>query len=421
MVNGFVARGGGITEDSTPSEQVLQFENVITTKLDNILPKKSVKINPFLDKPFITAELKQLDRKIKRTYRRHGKSEKYKTLKNCYDDKLVKAAEAYLHKNVRSLKTDNPGRAYKSLKKLSAQPGDLSDEGNFTLISHLEANLDTEQSIEKIAQYFSSISQEFPPLTLQSLPEDVQAKIHQPVILQELPEIPDYLVYQKIKRSKKPQSSVPGDLPRRLVQEFGLELAAPAGKIFRAITQTGHWPKSWRVEYGTPLQKVTNPISEDDLRIISLTPYLSKVYEQFVMEWLLKFVSNKLDWGQYGGKKGSSISHYLIDFVNFILFNQDLQIPQAVLAVLVDYSKAFNRANHNLIVTILSSMGVPGWLLRIVIGFLTKRELIVRYKGKNSGRKAMPGGTPQGTILGLFLFLIIVNSAGYLQLEKNLS
>ena len=65
-------------------------------------------------------------------------------------------------------------------------------------------------------------------------------------------------------------------------------------------------------------------------------------------------------------------------------------------------------------------MGVPGWLLRIVIGFLKNRELIVRYKGGNSGKKAMPGGTPQGTILGLFLFLIIVNSAGYKQLEKNL-
>ena len=51
---------------------------------------------------------------------------------------------------------------------------------------------------------------------------------------------------------------------------------------------------------------------------------------------------------------------------------------------------------------------------------MTNREIIVRYKGGSSGRKAMPGGTPQGTILGLFLFLIIVNSAGYQQLEKNI-
>ena len=110
----------------------------------------------------------------------------------------------------------------------------------------------------------------------------------------------------------------------------------------------------------------------------------------------------------------------MIDFVNFILFNQDLQIPHAVLAVMVDFSKAFNRINHNIIVTILSEMGVPGWLLNIVIGFLTDRELIVRYKGGCSSRKALPGGGPQGTRLGLFLFLILINAAGYPHLEKHL-
>ena len=79
------------------------------------------------------------------------------------------------------------------------------------------------------------------------------------------------------------------------------------------------------------------------------------------------YVSDQLDLGQYGGEKGSSISHYLIEFVNFILYNQDQQVPLAVLAVMVDFSKAFNRINHTIVITILSKMGVPGWLLKIVI------------------------------------------------------
>ena len=140
----------------------------------------------------------------------------------------------------------------------------------------------------------------------------------------------------------------------------------------------------------------------------------------YVMEWLLKYVGDKMDWGQYGGEKGSSISHYLIEFVNFILYNQDMNIPHAVLAVMIDYSKAFNRICHNTIITILSKMGVPGWLLRIVMGFLTERELIVRYGGRQSERKWLPGGSPQGTRLGLFLFLILINAAGYDKLEKQL-
>ena len=153
------------------------------------------------------------------------------------------------------------------------------------------------------------------------LPEEVKTKISRPVDPNEVPEICDYAVYEKIKKSKKPRSSVPGDLPRRIIQEFGPELATPAGKIFRNIVKTGHWPKPWRTEYGTPLQKCKNPITEDQLRIISLTNHLSKVFKQFVITWLLEYIGSQIDWGQYGGVKGSSISHYLIDFVNFILFN----------------------------------------------------------------------------------------------------
>jgi hypothetical protein len=296
---------------------------------------------------------------------------------------------------------------------MAAQPGDNQDEGSFTLLSHLEDNLTPEESIEKIAQHFASISQEFLPLNYNLLPPDVQIKLDQQITESELPEIQDHDVYLKIKKTKKPRSSVPGDLPRRIVQEFGPELAAPASKIFRKIVRTGHWPKPWRTEYGTPLQKETNPETEDQLRIISLTNFLSKVFEQYVMIWLLEYVGSQMDWGQYGGMKGSSISHYLIEFVNYILFNQDLNIPHAVLAVMVDFSKAFNRINHNRIIAILSRMGVPAWLLRIVIGFLTDREMILRYKGRTSGRKLLPGGGPQGTRLGLFLFLILINAAGY--------
>ena len=80
-------------------------------------------------------------------------------------------------------------------------------------------------------------------------------------------------------------------------------------------------PKPWRVEYGAPLKKQDNPVTEDHLRIISLTNYLSKVFEQFVIAWLLEYVGSHLDWGQYGGVTGSSISHYLVDFVNFVLYN----------------------------------------------------------------------------------------------------
>ena len=54
------------------------------------------------------------------------------------------------------------------------------------------------------------------------------------------------------------------------------------------------------------------------------------------------------------------------------------------------------------------------------MAFLTERELVVRYKGGCSKRKAMPGGGPQGTRLGLFIFLILINAAGWEILNMNI-
>ena len=124
-------------------------------------------------------------------------------------------------------------------------------------------------------------------------------------------------------------------------------------------------------------------------------------------------IGNKIDFRQYGGMKGNSITHYLIEFINFILFNQDSTAQIAILACMVDFSKAFNRQNHNILVTKLSDMGCPGWLLRVVIAFLTDRKMMVRFKGKQSNVKSLPGGGPQGTLLGLFLFLILINEVGF--------
>ena len=227
-------------------------------------------------------------------------------------------------------------------------------------------------------------------------------------------------VESKISKAKKTKGGVPGDIPAKLVKEFGPELAPPLSQLFRKIATTGKWPKRWRLEQGLPLKKTPNPITEDDLRIISLTPFFSKTFEQIVLDWLLEHVSEQIDPFQYGGRKGTSSNHYLIDLITFILYNQDLPESRAVLATMVDFSKAFNRQNHLILVTKLSDMGVPGWLLKIVIGFLEERQLIVTYNGATSGTKQMPGGGPQGTVLGMFLFLILINKAGIKDQNRRL-
>ena len=44
-----------------------------------------------------------------------------------------------------------------------------------------------------------------------------------------------------------------------------------------------------------------------------------------------------------------------------------LNAQTAIIACMVDFQKAFNRQNHAILITKSSDMGVPSWLLHIVI------------------------------------------------------
>ena len=142
--------------------------------------------------------------------------------------------------------------------------------------------------------------------------------------------ITEYDAYREIMAAKKPRSGVPNDLPKQMIQEFAPDLALPVSSIVNNIASTGEWPSPWKLEYVVPIGKVPSPETEDDLRPISLTSFFSKVTERFVVRWLMTFIEDKIDFRQYGGLKGNSITHYLIEFINFILSCQDSDDQTAI-------------------------------------------------------------------------------------------
>ena len=293
---------------------------------------------------------------------------------------------------------------------MGSRPGSGDEASGFSLPSHDEHCYSVEQSAEKIAEHFAAISQEYRPLDVSNLPTRVQNKLKSPG---SPPQISEYQTYLQINSTKKPKSGVRGDLPRKITQEFAPELSLPVCRIINSILSTGEWPNQWKLEHIVPIAKIPQPQSEDDLRPISLTPFLSKVTEHFIARWLMQYIDEKIDFRQYGGLKGNSVNHYLIELINFILFSQDSNEQIAVLTCIVDFKKAFNRQSHEILVTKLSDLGVPGWLLLLVIAFLKNRRMVVNFKGKVSTEKLLPGGGPQGTIIALILFLVLINDLGF--------
>ncbi len=79
------------------------------------------------------------------------------------------------------------------------------------------------------------------------------------------------------------------------------------------------------------------------------------------------------------------------------------------LALFFDLSKAFDTIDHELLLKELEPYGIRGRALKWFQSYLKDRYQYVVYNGVKSEVKQVQCGVPQGSVLGLLLFLVYIN------------
>ena len=179
--------------------------------------------------------------------------------------------------------------------------------------------------------------------------------------------------------------------------------------IINKSFETGYFPKFCKIAKVIPLFKSGEKTDVQNYRPISILPILSKIIEKVVHHQLYGFLQRNriLSPNQYGFRKKLSTSDAITDMLQFLY--DKLDNGHIVISFFLDFSKAFDTVNHNILLKKLERYGIRGLPLEWFRSYLSNRKQFVSTNNVLSNIESINYGVPQGSNLGPLLFLLFIN------------
>lgn len=196
--------------------------------------------------------------------------------------------------------------------------------------------------------------------------------------------------------------------PRLLVM-CGSCVSYPLSLIYNSSLREGVLPLEWLSSKISPIYKKGPRTDSLNYRPVAITSVPCKVLEKIIVRHLKQYLEENslLSEHQYGFRsKHSTIDQLILTYDDV---TRDVDEGRMVDIIFFDFSKAFDKVRHGILLNKLSDLGICDQLVRWIERFLVDRRMHVAIHGVESRGYRVTSGVPQGSVLGPVLFLIYVN------------
>ena len=220
-------------------------------------------------------------------------------------------------------------------------------------------------------------------------------------------EVPEEEVFKQLKSLDISKSAGPDHVPAVLIVQCAQSLSIPLTILFRRSLETGCVPVIWKSAFITPVHKKGPKNLVENYRPISKLCLFAKCFERIVYNQLYNSLRHTFNEQQHGFLKGRSTTSNLVLCSEYI--SEHMSTGHQIDVLNTDYSKAFDRIDHPLLLKKLQLAGIRGNLYRWFCSYIDNRTQTVALNGFTSFTIQIPSGVPQGSLLGPLLFTIFIN------------
>ena len=216
-------------------------------------------------------------------------------------------------------------------------------------------------------------------------------------------------VLQLLESLKVHKASGPDKISARVLKQLAPVISSILTTIYKRSYETGEIPQDWRSADVTPVYKKGKKSDPANYRPISLTSIPCKLLEHIITSAVMKHGKrNDILYDlQHGFRDKRSCESQLLGFIDDVV--NATHNGQQSDVVVMDFSKAFDKVSHHLLVDKLSRYGIQGHTNRWIKNWLSDRTQTVVLEGERSYTARVRSGVPQGSVLGPCLFLYYIN------------
>lgn len=184
-------------------------------------------------------------------------------------------------------------------------------------------------------------------------------------------------------------------------------LCTPLSTLFNKSIKDGYFPSAWKTSFIIPLHKKGCKENIENYRPIARLSAIPKIFEAMLCKTLYFHVKSIIVDCQHGFMKKRSTTTNLLEFCNYCFkcFDKYSQVD----CVFTDFSKAFDKLNHKVLLLKLRKLGLNDNFLNWIKSYLEHRKYSVLYNNYQSEVFTVGSGVPQGSHLGPLLFILFIN------------